>query len=117
MDFITAERELRKLSATQRRDARNYARIRHDYGQARWSVIVLLAAKQSNPDYRKSSFEKQVMMLLNECPENQKEEVYGYVRRMTELEQDYKGMKLLIEATGSRISQIQSLMRYQREND
>lgn len=116
MDFIVVEKELRELANKQRELSGKYAKIRHDYGVARHNLFLLLVAKQKEKDYKKASLDKQIIMLLSETLECNKIEVYKYAEDYTKLEQDYKGLDKLIEAYASRISSIQSLLRYEREN-
>ena len=110
MDFIAAEKELRRLSADQQALARKYVIQRNKYGEALWEVMVLLAPHQDEDAYRKVSHEKQVLMLMGEVPG-----AGVAVKEMTLAQQRYKGLEKLIDAKGARISSLQSLMRYARE--
>ncbi len=117
MDFIETREDLQKLSKILHDNAWKYSKVRHEYGQMKWKVTILLAAKQDDEVYRKASLQKQTLLLLHQCPEDRKEEVHGYVRKMIELEQDYKALKLLVEATRTQISQLQSLMNFVERNE
>ena len=112
MDFVSAEKELRKLSADQQRLCHKYALERNTYAEAMWEVMVLLTPHQEEEAYRKASHEKQVLMLMADC-----EEAADAVRDMTLARERYKGLEKMIEAKGARISSLQSLMRYAREHD
>ena len=117
MDFVESERELRKISESQRKLTHRYADIRNQYGQAKWDLILLLIPHQNDDRYRKASWDKQVQMLLADTPENHKTEVYGIAEKYTKCKEQYKGIDKMIEMRSSRITAIQSLRRYAREND
>ncbi len=117
MDFIEAESELKEVAERQRILCQKYAQERQNYGQAAWDVMLLLVPNQQHDFYRKASFEKQVLMLLADTPEHHKEEVYGVVKQMKLCREKYKGLERLIEQAAGRISSLQSLMRYARQND
>ena len=117
IDYISTEEELRKLAEAQRKLAYKYAKIRNDFGQARWEVMLLLTPHLAEDKYRKASAEKQILMLLSDTLENHKAEVYGICETYTKALQQYKGLERILDANSSRISAIQSLLRYAREND
>ena len=112
MDFIQSEKELRALAASHARLARRYAAERNAYGEASWEVMVLLVPHQGEEHYRKASHEKQVLMLMADCPAAEEP-----VKRMTLARERYKGLERMLEHRASRISALQSLMRYARSND
>jgi aminopeptidase N len=117
MDFVATERELREVSEHQRELCRQYAIHRQEFGRASWEVMVLLVPNQRHDHFRKASYEKQILMLLADTPENHKEEVYGLVKQMKLSREKYKGLERLIEQAAGRISSVQSLLRFARSND
>ena len=116
MDFISVEEELKKLAEEQRELCQKYYDARHNFGIAKHNFLLLLTPKQSEKNYQKASIEKQMLMLLNETPENHKTEVYEYYKSVIELEQEYKGLEKLVDAFASRISAIQSLLKWEKSN-
>lgn len=112
MDFVASERELSQLSADQAKLARRYAAERNAYGEASWEVMVLLVPHQAEDHYRKAAYEKQLVMLLGDCPEAAEP-----VKRLTLAQQRYKGLEKMLDQKAARISSLQSLMRYARQND
>lgn len=116
MDIIATEQELRELAEKQREMCEQYFEARKRFGEAKLNLTVLLVPHQEEKDYRKASFEKQLLMLLADTPENHKPEVYGYYREYIEQEQRYKGLEKIIEAYASRISSLQSLMKWEKQN-
>lgn len=117
MDFIETERELRDLADKQTKVAKRYSLIRKEYGDALWSIRVLLAPHMDDKRFQKASFEKGIILLMAETPENHKQEVYKFVEDLTKLREQYKGIAYIYEANADRIRSLQSLMRYARTND
>lgn len=117
MDYLDTERELREKSEKQRGLCEDYEKIRKDFGVAKYNLFVLLTPKQDEKEYRKASLEKQLLMLRRDTQENHKKEVYDYFEKYITLEQEYKGLEKLIDAYASRISSLQSLMRWQRTGE
>ena len=117
MDLTTVVRDLDRLFASQADFSKRYYEARKKFAQARYNLTLLLIPKQEDKDYRKASFEKQLLMLLGETPENHKKEVHEYYKDFVTYEQEYKGLEVLVESISSRISSLQSLMKWVREND
>lgn len=117
MEFLEVEKRLRELSENLQKNSERYYHIRRKFGEAKHNLFILLAPKQEEKDYRKASLDKQLIMLLHDTPENYKPEVYTYYKNFLKLEQDYKGLGKIIEATAESIKAIQSLIRWQRESD
>ena len=115
MDFIEVEQRLRELSENLQKNSKRYCNVRMRFGRAKHNLYILLAPKQNEHDYRKAALEKQLIMLLAETPENHKPEVQGYYKNYVRLEQQYKGLEKIIEATAESIRAIQSLIRWERE--
>ena len=112
MDFVGAEKELRKLSDSYAKLARRYAEERNWYGESELEVMFLLVPHQDDRAYQKASYEKQLVMLLGDCPEAE-----DAVRAMKLSRERYKGLEKMLDQRAARISALQSLMRYAREND
>ena len=79
--------------------------------------MLLLIPYQKEDRYRKASWDKQILMLLADTPENHKVEVYGIAERYTKSKERYKGIDKMIEMRSSRISAIQSLMKFILRNE
>ena len=116
LDYINIDEELRALASGQRELAKKYLRIRNNYGQAKWELMLLLVPHLKDDRYRKASSAKQVLMLLSDTLEVHKVEVYGIAEKYTKTLESFKGLQRLIDANASRISTIQSLMRYASQN-
>ena len=114
IDYISTEEELRELAKGQRELAEKYLKIRKEYGEAKWELMLLLAPELKHERYRKASSQKQILMLMSEALEVHKTYIYKVTETYTKSIEDYKGLQRLIDANGSRISTLQSLMRYAR---
>ena len=117
MDFITCDRELRKISENQRVLCRKYAVERNKFGEAKCDLGLLLVPHQDDPQYTKASFDKQVLMLLKDTPENLKDVLYAMYKDYIKCEQNYKGLEKMIQRNSERISWQQSMLKFAREND
>lgn len=117
MEFVEVQQRLKELSENLQKNSERYYNIRRKFGEAKHNLFILLAPKQEEKDYRKASLDKQLIMLLHDTLEIHKPEVYRYYKNYIKLEQNYKGLKKIIEATEESIRAIQSLIRWQREND
>ena len=117
MDFMGTERKLSKVSADLRKLTRRYAELRNQYGTANYNLHILLIPCQKEDRYRKASFDKQLIMLMADTPENHKTEVYKYVEDFIKCREQYKGYDKMIEERRDEISWTQSMLRYAREND
>ena len=112
IDYIPMEEELSNLAKDQRELAYKYINIRNNYGQAKWEIMLLIAPLLKDDRYRKASSHKQILMLMEEALEVHKEYIYKTAETYTKALEQYKGLQRLINANASRISTIQSLMRY-----
>ena len=117
MDFVSEERKLRKISDNQRVLCREYAIERNKYGQARYDLGLLLIPHQDKREFQKASFEKQLLLLLEQTPENQKVAVYSMYKDYITCREKYKGLALMIQRNSELISWTQSMLHYAREND
>ena len=117
MDFVKTQEELRLLTGKLIKLGRQYKTAREAFGEAKYTLDVELTPKQDDPKYQKASFEKQLLMLRNSTIKKNKSVIYGYHEDYIKQEQRYKGIEKLMEAIISRITTIQSLIRWQREND
>lgn len=116
MDFIATEQELYDLTSQLRTLARQYYNTRKAYGEAKHGLHILLVPHQGEDGFKRASIDKQILNMLSITLDNHKEEVYAMYKDYIELEEKYKGLEKLIDATSSRIMAIQSLMRWEREN-
>ncbi len=112
IDYIPMQEELSNLAKDQRELAYKYINIRNDYGQAKWEIMLLIAPLLKDDRYRKASSHKQILMLMEEALEVHKEYIYKTAETYTKSLEQFKGLQRLINANASRISTIQSLMRY-----
>jgi len=112
IDYISTEEELRTLAEGQRKLAYKYAKTRKAYGDAKWEIMLLIAPLLKEDRYRKASSHKQILMLMQEALEVHKKYIYEVSETYTKSLEEYKGIQRLINANASRISTIQSLMRY-----
>ena len=118
MDYITADQELRKLHAKDLKSSRQYFTARTEFGETDWELTVhLLSRIQADIKYRKASREKQVDMLLADCDPEEYDEIAEVVHKWKTQRHRYKAIEQGIACIRSRISAIQSLLRYAREND
>jgi len=116
LDFVEVQKELSEVSGEQRDLCQTYYDTRKSFGEAKHALFILLTPHQSEAAYRKASIEKQLLMLRADTPENHKKEVYGYYETYIKYEQNYKGLQRMIDALASRITQIQSLIKWVKEN-
>ena len=61
LDYIPMEKELSDLAKSQRELAYKYVKIRNDYGQAKWEIMLLIAPLLKDDRYRKASSHKQIL--------------------------------------------------------
>ena len=55
LDYINIDEELRALASGQRELAKKYLRIRNNYGQAKWELMLLLVPHLKDDRYRKQA--------------------------------------------------------------
>lgn len=117
LDFISTENELRILSNKLIELSETYYKIREEYGKAKCELFVLLVPKQKDAKYARAALERQVMMMISEIEEgDQKDALIANYHEFLQLEQKYKGLERLLAAYETKVSSLQSLMKWQREN-
>ena len=117
MDYMELKENLSTTSENQRTLTRRYMEQRNKFGNAKYDLALLLVPYQDQKEFQKASFEKQLLMLLEDTPENRKAGVYSMYEDYIKCQQNYKGLALMIQRNSEYISWQQSLMRYAREND
>ncbi len=117
LDFIETEQELAQLTAHLIELSKKYSNARHSYGQAKHNLMILLVPYQGKEGFERASIDKQIVRLLKETAEHHKDEVYIIYKDYVTSRETYKGLEKLIDAYSSKIMTLQSLMRWQREND
>ena len=117
MDFVSTTEALIKISENQRKLCRQYAQERHKYGEAKCDLGLQLVIHQDDPRYQKASFEKQLLLLLKETPEAQKDVFYSLYKDYVKCKQNYKGLDKMIQRNSEQISWTQSMLKFAREND
>jgi hypothetical protein len=117
MDYVSTEIELSELSNKLIEVSRLYYKTRVKYGKVKREIFTLLAPRQSRPEYSKASIDKQLMLLVEETSgEDIGDGVKELFNDLILLEHEYKGLEKILEAYSIRISSLQSLMKWQRDN-
>lgn len=112
-DYITLQEEIEQLTASLIKHSQTYYEKRLTAAKARKHLFVLLALKQNQPRYRSASLDRQLLFLLSENEDNK--ELFDIYSEMITAEEEYKGLEKLITAYQSKISALQSLMKWGRE--
>jgi hypothetical protein len=116
MDFIETDAELKDLSSKLMELARLYYETRRDFGKAKKELFILLVPFQNDSKYSRAAIEKQITMMIADSPDENKEALSTMYGDYILLEQKYKGLEKLIEAYEAKISSLQSLLKWQRDN-
>ena len=117
MDFIETSEELNRLSTHLGKLSREYFETRKKFGETKHNLFILLVPHQGTDGFQRASIDKQLINLLAITPEHHKDEVYSTYKSYISLQEAYKGLEKLLDAYSSRIMALQSLMKWQREND
>ena len=117
MDFIETEQKLGELTGHLIKLSQRYSDARHSYGEAKHNLMILLVPHQGKEGFERAAIDKQIVRLLKETAEHHKDEVYGIYKNYVTSRETYKGLEKLIDAYSSKVMTLQSLMRWQREND
>ena len=117
LDFVPTQAKLEELTNKLLILGEAYREARESFGDAKNALVVLLIPKQDQAKYQKASFEKQLLLMLNETLEIHRAEVYQYHEDYVKQRDIYKGLDKQIETITTKIMTIQSLMKWQRQND
>lgn len=115
MDFISVEQEIASLSSKLLELSEKYYEVRCEYGRVKKELYIMLVPVQKIPRYQKMAVDKQLLTLIDENEELSEPLTILYQNYIL-LEQQYKGLEKLIGAYETKISTLQSLMRWQRDN-
>ena len=101
LDFVPTQEELRKLTDGLIELSKDYKKARELYGNAKCELDILLTPKQNSADYRKASYEKQLLMLRHDTMENHRAAIYEHHRNYINQRQIYKGIEKVFLHLGS----------------
>lgn len=105
--------QLNLLTEDLLRFSKEYYEKRMEAARARKHLFVMLALKQNEARYKNAALDRQLLFLLSDNQGNQMiENMYS---EMILAEEAYKGLERIISAYQSKISALQSLMKWGRE--
>jgi len=110
--------ELKDMGNHVVRVANKYRMAKHRWGKAKESLDFILAASyKSGYIERKHSYEKALLMLVEDSIGTEREEeIKGYYSSMINNKVDYSGLEALMKAHDTQISLCQSLIKNQVRN-
>jgi len=117
MEFKNLTEELENLHSHYRDNAFRYHEARKRFGDALYALNLFLVKKQKDKKYQKAAIDKQYLMLIEDAEPEAREGIEEYYRDYIKGKQDYKGLEKVLSVVQSRISVLQSLMRWERDND
>ncbi len=107
--------QLEKYSSERIRLANKYAKDRKEYGDCKAGLDILFAAKILKLTEKKKNlgYETGLLLMIAESGETERD----LYKKMITHYNNYKAIEKMLDALESKIMSIQSVMRYNREND
>lgn len=113
MDYAYFSQELTSLSNELIKVSERYNQERMKAANCRRTLYVLLAQKQNEARYKSAALDRQLLLLLSDS--NQDPDIKLVYEELLLSEESYKGLEKIINAYQTKISALQSLMKWGRD--